>query len=128
MPLDPGEFRISETTEERFNELRPRKGRSKLHPQWEGVLDDLAAGKVIELEAPDPRRANTLRRSLGRMAAGRDMKLELSGEGTTVLVRKSEQALVPKPVREALGKVTENGRRGGRRGKAAAEPAEPGLA
>ena len=86
MPLDPGEFRISETTEERFNELRPRKERSTLHPQWEGVLDGLAAGKVIELEAPDPQRANTLRRSLGRMAAGRDMKLEFSGEGTTVLV------------------------------------------
>ena len=128
MPLDPGEFRISETTEERFDELRPRKVRSTLHPQWEGVLDGLVAGKVIELEAPDPQRANTLRRSLGRMAAGRDMKLEFSGEGTTVLVRKSEQDHVPKPVREALGKVTENGRRGGRRGKAAAEPAEPGLA
>ncbi len=124
MPLDPGEFRISETTEERFNELRPRKGRSKLHPQWEGVLDGLAAGKVIELEAPDPRRANTLRRSLGRMAAGRDMKLEFSGEGTTVLVRKSEQALVPKPVREALGRVTGNGRRRGRRQGASSGPAE----
>ena len=124
MPLDPAEFRINETTEERFNELRPRKGRSKLHPQWEGVLDGLAVGKIIELQAPDPQRASALRRSLGRMAASRDMKLEFSGEGTTILVRKSEQPRLPKPMREALGKVTGNGRRKGRRQGAPSGPAE----
>ena len=124
MPLDPGEFQITETTEERFDELRPRKGRSKVHPQWEGVLDGLAAGKVIELQAPDPQRANTLRRSLGRMAAGRNMKLEFSGEGTTVIVRKSEKPHLPKPVREVLGKVTGNGRRRGRRPRSSSGPAE----
>ena len=124
MPLDPGEFRINETTEERFNELRPRKGRSKLHPQWEGVLDGLAAGKIIELQAAGPQLASRLRRSLGRMAASRDMKLEFSGEGTTVLVRKSEQPRLPKPMREVLGKVTGNGRRKGRRQGALSGPAE----
>ena len=67
-------------------------------------------------EAKDVERVNTLRRSLGRMATRRDMKLELSGDGATVLVRLCDLPDGPAEARPEPRPAPSNGRRRGRRG------------
>ncbi len=97
MPLDPTKYQRSLSTLERFDELRPQKKQREIPQEWRDDLQALNDGSVLEYDAPDPRAADTLRRTLARYAASEyQMKLDYSGSGTTIVVKKSDEPYVKK--------------------------------
>ncbi len=97
MPLDWTKYQRRPSTPERFEELRPQKKQREIPQNWRDDLQALNDGGVLEYEAPDPRAADTLRRTLARYAASEyAMKLDYSGSGTIVVVKKSNEPYVKK--------------------------------
>ena len=76
---------------------QPAGPEKKVDPQWEELLTKLDQGSVIRLPLGDETELRGLRLALGRRAAGRGFKVETRTDGQTLVVRKRNQSLTPKP-------------------------------
>lgn len=85
---------------EKLTPVTPQKPPDKYTP----ILDTLESGEIVAIETVDAKESKGLRISIARKASTRGFKVEYRAEGSTLYVKKSQGAIVPK----AKGKVAQN--------------------
>ncbi|HEY8476193.1 MAG TPA: hypothetical protein VIN09_04935 [Chloroflexota bacterium] len=71
--------------------------------EWDHLLDELEAGRVIRLRVTDERDLRGKRLALGRRAARRGFRVELRYAGDILAARRSPEPYVPKAARGGRG-------------------------